>query len=97
MFSALRERLYKGLLVSATVEQAKVMEKDESYSLFYMRDASVVATFQACCESIGRHANLADTVDYFIDVSKRNGLYKKEAIYVLIDILKGFFSSLKNV
>lgn len=89
MFSALRERLYKGLLVAATLEQAIVMEKEESYSLLYMRDDNVVKTFKSCCSSIGCFANLADTVDYYISVAKQNGLYKKEAVYVLIDIVKG--------
>jgi len=89
MFSALRERLYKGLLVAATLEQVVVMEKDESFSLLYMRDDYVVKTFQLCCSSIGQFANLADTVDYFTGVVKQNGLYKKEAVYVLIEMVKG--------
>ena len=89
MFSALRERLYRGLLVAATLEQAIVMERDESFSLLYMRDSNVVEIFRSCCSSIGQFANLADAVDYFIGVAKQNGLYKSEAAYVLIDIVKG--------
>ena len=66
-----------------------VLEQDDSFTLLYIRDDGVIECFRACCQSIGRYGSLPDTVDYFVDTLKQNGMYRKEAVYVLSYILKG--------
>ncbi|KAI9562923.1 hypothetical protein GHT06_010379 [Daphnia sinensis] len=89
IFSGLRQRLFKGLLISATLEPTKVTENDEPFNLQYMRENRVVSLFAACCFSVGRYGNLADTSDYLLDVVRQKDSFDKESIYVMNLVLKG--------
>lgn len=92
IFSGLRQRLFRGLLISATLEPTKVTEKDEPFSLQYLRENRVVSLFAACCSTIGRHGNLADTSDYLLDVVRQKDSFAKESAYVINFVLKGNFA-----
>ena len=89
IFSGLRQRLFKGLLLSATLEPAKVSERDEPFSLLYLRDDSVVEAFEACCSSVGRYGSLSDASDYLLQVLRRKENYSAESVYVLTHVIKG--------
>ena len=70
------------------------MEKDESFSLQYLRDDSVVEAFAACCRSIGHHGNLSDTADFFLDVLRQRDTKCSESVYVLTRVMKGILLAL---
>ncbi|KZS12403.1 TELO2-interacting protein 1 [Daphnia magna] len=89
IFSGLRQRLFKGLLISATLEPTKVTESDEPFSFQYLRENRVVSLFAACCFTIGRHGNLSDTSDYLLDVVRQKDSFDKESVYVMNLVLKG--------
>jgi hypothetical protein len=96
IFSGLRQRLFKGLLISATLEPTKVTERDDPFSLQYLREDRVVSQFAACCSTIGRHGNLADTSDYLLDVVRQKDSFDKESVYVMALVLKGNLESQLN-
>ncbi|XP_057368022.1 TELO2-interacting protein 1 homolog [Daphnia carinata] len=89
IFSGLRQRLFKGLLISATLEPTKVIESDEPFNLQYLRENRVVSLFAACSLTIGRYGNLADTSDYLLDVVRQKDSFDKESVYVMNLVLKG--------
>ena len=89
IFSGLRQRLFKGLLISATLEQTKVTERDDPFSLLYLREDRVVSRFAASCSLLGLNGNLADTVDYLLDVVRQKDSFEKESVYVMIFIIQG--------
>lgn len=89
IFSGLRQRLFKGLLISVTLETAKVSEGDDLVNLQYLREDRVISRFESCCSMIGRHGNLADTVDYLLDVLRHKESLDKESVYVMKYVLKG--------
>lgn len=89
IFSGLRHRLFKGLLICATIEPNKVNEKDQPFSLQYLREERVISRFTACCNMIGRHASLADTVDYLLDIVRQRDSFEKESVYVMNFVLQG--------
>lgn len=89
IFSGLRQRLFKGLLISATLEPTKVTESDDPFSFQYLRENRVVSLFAACCFTIGRHGNLSDTSDYLLDVVRQKDSFDKESVYVMNLVLKG--------
>lgn len=91
IFSGLRQRLFKGLLISASLEPTKVSERDDPFSLQYLREDKVVSQFAACCSTIGRHGNLSDTSDYLLDVVRQKDSFDKESVYVMKFVLKGKF------
>lgn len=88
MFSGLRHRLFKGLLLSAALEPAKVMERDEPYTLQYLREDSVVEAFGSCCSAIGRFGNLGDTADYLLDVLRQRNSRCSESVFIMSHIIK---------
>lgn len=94
IFSGLRQRLFKGLLMSAALEPARVTERDEPFSLLYLREDSVVEAFESCCSSVGRYGSLDDASDYLIQVLRRKDNYSCESVYVMIHVIKGKFYTL---
>lgn len=93
IFSGLRQRLFKGLLISATLESAKVTEGDNLFSLQYLREPRVISRFEACCLTIGNYGNLADTIDYLLDIVRNKESFDKESAYVMKCVLQGNFAA----
>lgn len=94
IFSGLRHRLFKGLLISVALEPVKVSLRDEFYSLQYLREDPVVEAFGACCSAIGHYGNLGDTADYLLDVLRQKATHRSESVYVMISVIKGLFISM---
>lgn len=94
IFSGLRERLFKSLLIAASLEPAKVTESDEPYNLIYLRDLLVTKSFAACCFAVGKN-NLSDTTDFLLDVLRQKDSYTCESAYVMLHVIRGNVCSIK--
>lgn len=82
LFSGLRERLLKGLLICATLETSQIVDSEERVIFRYLHDDSVIEALNSCCSSVGHFGNLDDIVEYFVEICIQQEMYIKESVYV---------------
>ena len=87
-FSVLRQRLFKGLLISSTLNGFTIIEDGDQFTFRYLHDDRSIALLNSCCISLSDDNSFSDSIDFLMDVFRQKAQYHKEAVYLAIQMIK---------